>query len=395
MLGRAVLGTLVVLVASGLASPAATATPATIPFVTPVSGSPPSNAVQIGTNSNARAVVAALPPGTSFEISTGTHSGFSVEPKSDDRFYAAPGAVLNGLSVLPSAFSETRATAADDVVIVGPSKAEPLVIENYGNGQGAQIGAIQALPAKHAPAGLGSGWRLQWLDVTENGSRGVSITSGMTIYQCQVTANGRLGIGGGGTGVTIEGSVVSSNGVNATRKGFEAGGIKTVASQVVIAHNTIAGNGAPGVWTDDDATDVTIADNTIEGNQVGVQVEISDNVTVSGNVIAGSGQQGILVVASDRVAVVNNRVHGNAGGIVVGGVHRTGPGGVHLDQIVVRGNQVMDSGVTGLHQSVPPSVHVSFDGDHYTAERFVWEGQRVTFQQWQSLGQERSGTSTT
>jgi hypothetical protein len=364
-----------------------------IPSITPTAGTPPRNTVRIDDNSNAQALVDTNPVDSAFVLAAGVHTQFSVVPKSGDRFYGAPGAVLDGSGGIQSAFSETRARAAQDVVIVGASATHPLVVQNYGSTTSPQFGAIQALPARHSSSTLGSGWRLQWLDVTQNAARGISISSGMTIYQCRVTGNGRLGIGGGGTGIEIEDDIVSTNGVNVLRTGFEAGGIKTVADDVVIAHDRISDNGAPGVWTDSAATGITIADNTIVGNGVGVQVEISRNVTVWGNLISRSRQQAILVVASDTVGVVNNRVTANFGGIIVGGVHRIGPGGVHLDHVVVRSNTVSNSGVSGLHQAVPGSVAISFDRDHYVAERFVWEGHRLTLEQWQTFGQERRGTS--
>ena len=89
----------------------------------------------------------------------------------------------------------------------------------------------------------------------------------MRIIDCNVLDNGRLGIGGGGTDIVVEGSTVSGNGVGVARAGFEAGGIKTVGGDVTITDNRITGNGAPGIWTDDDSTGDVIRSNTVSGTR--------------------------------------------------------------------------------------------------------------------------------
>ena len=113
---------------------------------------------------------------------------------------------------------------------------------------------------------------------------------------------------------------------------------------------------------------------------------------VSHNAIADNTQQAVLVVASSGVDVSNNHLNDNRAGILVGGAHRSGPDGVRLHDVAVRSDQVANSGVTGLHQLVPASVDVSFDRDHFVGGRFQWQGQSVTFTQWQAAGQERRGT---
>ena len=176
------------------------------------------------------------------------------------------------------------------------------------------------------------------------------------------------------------------------RTGFEAGGIKTVGSDVTISGNRIVGNGAPGIWTDDDATGDVIESNTVSGNTVGIEIEISSNATVSHNTLSRNTQQAVLVVASNQVNISNNNLNDNRAGILVGGGRRIGPNGVHLQAVTVRSNRVANSGVTGLHQLVPASAAISFDRDHFVGGRFQWDGQSVTFAQWQAAGQERRGS---
>ena len=360
------------------------------PAVTPRSGTPPPSAVPLPVGANAQALVTRYPAGTAFEIDTGVHSAFSVVPKSQDTFYGAPGAILDGLGVAPSAFRERRSSPAIGVAVIGASATSPLVIRDYGSAAAAQVGAIQPLPGNRLP--IDSAWWLQWLDVQKNAARGVSLSTGMRIVDCSILDNGRLGIGGGGADIVIEGSTVSDNGVGVVRAGFEAGGIKTVGDDVTIVDNHIAGNGAPGIWTDDDSTEDVIRNNAISDNTVGIEIEISANTMVSQNAISDNTEQAVLVVASSGIDVSNNRLNDNRAGILVGGAHRTGPNGVHLHDVAVRSNQVANSGVTGLHQPVPASVDVSFDRDHFVGGRFQWLGQSVTFSQWQAAGQERRGT---
>jgi parallel beta-helix repeat protein len=359
---------------------------------TPRSNTPPATAVPLPSSADAQALVHRSPAGSAFVIGAGVHDGFSVVPKAGDTFYSDPGAVLDGLGALPSAFREVRSSPAIGVVIMGASSTSPLVIEDYGSATAAQTGAIQPLPGKRVSTD--THWWLQWLDVQNNAARGISLSQGMTVLDCRVLNNGRLGIGGGGTGIVIEGNTVSGNGIGVTRAGFEAGGIKTVGDDVTIADNRIIGNGAPGIWTDDDATGDLIKGNTVSGNTVGIEIEISSKATVSQNVLTGNSQQSVLIVASSAVQISGNRLDNNRAGILVGGAYRTGPNGVHLHDVTVSSNQVTNSGVTGLHQAVSASAGVSFDRDSYVGGRFQWQGQTVTFAQWQAAGQERRGTWT-
>ena len=278
-------------------------------------------------------------------------------------------------------------------MIIGHSSSNPLIIADYGSGPDSQIGAVQTSSgAGKTTAVRSSGWVLQWVEVTRSASRGISLSDDMTIFGCRIVFNGRLGIGGGGTGITISHSVISENGIDATRQGWEAGGVKTVGSRVKVEDDVINGNGAAGVWTDSGAEAISVVNNTLSGNAIGVHIEISKGVSVSGNAIARSTMQSVLVVASSGVSVSGNRIHDNHGGIIVGGVHREGPDGITLENVSVSGNSVADSGVTGVTQPLLTGMTVHFDRDHFIRERLTWEGRLVTFQGLQALGQEMNGT---
>ena len=383
----------VLLAPSTTAGAVTTAASPSPPQASLVSGTPPSPAVRLGPNSDIQGAVNAYPPGSAFLLTTGLYSEFTVVPKSDDSFYAQSGVVLDGDNQINSAFKDPLGQPVGGVRIIGPSTKSPLVIEDYGTKSHSQIAAVQSNTQSASGTAYSDGWRLQWLEVTDNMARGISLSNQMLVIQCVVTDNGRLGIGGGGNGVTIADSTVDDNGVNVAHKGWEAGGIKTVAHNVLIERNTIAGNGAPGVWTDGGATGVVITHNQLSANKYGVQVEISRNVAVTSNAIDSSEQQAVLVVGSDRVAVSGNAISDNHQGIIVGGATRTGPAGIRLDDVQVSHNDVDDSGGSGLHQPVSADTTISFDWDHYVDSHFQWNGQPVTFATLQSMGQELHGTS--
>lgn len=382
--------------------PATALAPGLAAAATLVSGRAPAGAVVVGDTADAQALVSAHRPGTSFLLAAGYHHGFSVVPRTGDRFYARPGTVLDGDGDTTSAFGAVaRGVAADRVTVVGFSARRPLVVVDYGTpGGDQQTAAIQAAGRVRAPGDgappAGSGWHLQWVAVDRAGARGITLSDGMVVVACQVRDAGRLGIGGGGRDLVVADSLVEGNGVGADRKAFEAGGIKTVGVGVAITHDEVEDNGGTGIWTDGDASSVTIEGDVVSGNLTGIHVEISHGVTVAGDVVDANRRTGILVTGSDGVRVEHDRLEDDGGGILLGGIDRgTGRRGPRiLTAVTVAWNRVVDSGLTGLHQALPPGRRVTFDHDTYVGDRFVWNGRPVSFAQWQAAGQERQGTAT-
>jgi parallel beta-helix repeat protein len=327
-------------------------------------------------------------------ITSGVHEEFTATVKTGDRFYAQRGAILDGEYLVVSAFRVPFGEAADDVEVIGSDPMHPLVVENYGKSHHSQIGSIQTNTRTQLGVIYSNGWRLQSVEVTRSASRGISLSNGMTISQCSIIDNDRLGIGGGGVGITIVHDTVSDNGNAVTQRGWEAGGIKTVGQDVVIEHNSIVGNGAPGIWTDGTAAHVEIDHNSLRRNAGGIRVEISRNIKVANNSVSESGRGGaVIVVSSANVVVTGNKIQNNqGGGILVGGVGRVGPKGVTLRHVRVMHNQIAQSGVSGLHQSPPPGTAITFDWDHYVGGRLQWDGRHVTFAEFRAAGQERHGT---
>jgi hypothetical protein len=365
----------------------------TMPNAAPLSSTPPADAVLIGDDDIAEKVVRHNPMGTAFVLASGVHSLFSVMPLPGDRFFGQPGTVLDGGHSEVTAFKVPHGATADNVQIVGASASQPLVIQNYGRVSHSQVGAIQTNSQTPTPL-YSSGWWLQWLRVTGNSARGISLSDNMVIIQCTVVGNGRLGIGGAGSGETIIESTVSQNALAVGHRGWEAGGIKATGSHVLIAHDRIDANGAPGVWTDGGATDVLVQNNQLRANRFGIRVEISDQVTLASNVITQSQQQAVLVIASSNVTVANNTLTHNFGGVIVGGVGTVNKTGIHLNDVRVTGNTVVDSGATGLHQTPPAGTVIAFDRDRFVGGHLQWDGHGITFPALQSLGQERHGSWT-
>ncbi|HLN16640.1 MAG TPA: right-handed parallel beta-helix repeat-containing protein [Acidimicrobiales bacterium] len=371
--------------------------PANVPAAAPppVSTTPPAGAVTIGTGDNAERVVRAQPAGTSFVLASGVHDGFSVVPKTGDRFYGQPGAVLDGQGDTAVAFSSiTHQGMADNVAVLGASLSQQLLIRNYNNHQQEQLGTIQTNAGSQANGTkqFAKGWDLQYVTITGSYSRGITLSDDMTVAYCRVVGNDRLGIGGGGQGITIVHDVIDNNGVGVANRGSEAGGIKTTGRGVLIADNQINNNGAPGVWTDVNAEAVRVLDNVITHNENGVHIEISHNVQVTGNRIANNKKKAVLISASSQVTITGNLIVNNQGGVVAGGVNRGHKSGPHpLTDVVVEGNVIINSRTSGVTQKLPPSDTVKFDYNTFSGGGFVWNGHHVTFNQWQAQGQETHG----
>jgi parallel beta-helix repeat protein len=321
-----------------------------------ISGSPPARALRIGTSTNPQAFVDSRPDGTAFVISAGVHRHFSVVPKSGDSFYTSPGAILDGehsTSFAFQAFGEHR--EADRVTLVGASPTHLLVIRNYTDGGQAQRGTIQT----GSRGQRATGWTLQWLDIVGSYSRGVSTSNNMVIAACHVDNSGRLGIGGGGSHVVVEGNMLDHNGSHvAPHVLSEAGGIKTVSRDIAIVGNFIGYNDAPGIWTDVDATNVLIANNHVVGNTIGIHIEISHSVTIRGNQVDDTLKAGIMVSASNHVIVTQNHLSHDDEGIIANEPDRgNGPHGPRtLNFLTITENVIASSGLTEIVQLPAGSV---------------------------------------
>ncbi len=341
---------------------------------------------------NVQAIVASHPPGTSFTLAAGTFEAFSVQPLTGDTFRAQPGTVLDGEGTTAVAFS---AACANDVTVAGAGIGHPLVIENYNDGHMVLRGTIDPL-CWSAPDGFASGWTLSDTQILGSYSRGVTVGDQMTITHCLVANNGELGIGGGGADAVILDNTVRQNAMTPPPGGLDPGGIKVTGAGDQITGNRVVDNAGPGIWTDVDATDDVIDGNNSSNNAgAGIRVEISHGTLVENNTALHNGAWGIVVLDSDHVKVIGNALSGDQNGVVLGGGGRgTDPenGVVRTDlDDHVTSNTIVDSGHSGLGEADPGGV--VFDFNNYTGtNRLVWQGQVVSFSQWQRAGLDAHGS---
>jgi parallel beta helix pectate lyase-like protein len=346
-------------------------------------------AVTIATTDNAQAVIDANPPGTTFDIAAGVHPGWRVVPRSDDVFVGAPGAVLDGENNTDVAFIGTYGSPPPSNVTIEGTAGNDLLIQNYNNG-GSQL-ADSTVEAGHGGQ-VTSGWSLNYVEIANNFSTGIGMGNNMTVNNCYVHDNGRLGIGSPFiTGSVIENSVIDHNAWHLVGPGpgFQAGGIKTVAQgdampSLVIQDNDISNNGWNGVWTDVGSSGVIVNNNTIENNaHDGVHFEISSDQLAENNTIQGNQGSAVAISGSQVIVIAQNSMLNNNSGVEVGGWTRP-PG---LNDVFVVGNSIANSGMTGGPDNPPGNIVISFSANAYSGnDYFDWEGQRLTLAQWQSLG---------
>lgn len=127
-----------------------------------------------------------------------------------------------------------------------------------------------------------------------NGSNGIALAEATTTPGTMLVAKNRI-IGNGGSGVSVSG-------------GDDVGRVVTA----VISGNLIAGNGQFGVVVRNDSDNSVVTGNRILGNRVGGVVidSISDGVLVKGNAIVGNANAGIDT-ASSNATLAKNVLNGN------------------------------------------------------------------------------------
>jgi parallel beta-helix repeat protein len=223
----------------------------------------------------------------------------------------AAGAVIDGRGTLEYAVQ----VKASDVSITG------LTVRDVASPQ--QDGAVHAWDVD----------RFTFTDGLVTGAAGgcisVARSHGSVLEDSTFIACGQEGVHGSqADGLVIRGNrMIGNNPKLAVDPGWEAGGAKVSRSTgVVFEQNEVSDNGGPGIWCDIDCRDLTVRDNRVSGNdRAGIQVEISDGATVTGNTVWENGWghaawgwgAGILVSSSRSVDVTHNLLAWNADGIVV------------------------------------------------------------------------------
>jgi parallel beta-helix repeat protein len=297
-------------------------------------------------------------------------------------------------SVTTTAFEAT----ANSVTISG------LIVEKYANL--AQHGAISAEGK--------TGWVISQNEVRWNHGLGIRIGPAARVIGNNIHSNGQLGIGGGGANVLVEGNEIAFNNASRFDPGWEAGGVKFVATtNLVVRNNFVHHNGGPGLWTDSGNMNTLYENNTCEDNErMGIFHEISYAAVIRNNIVRRNGfgfpdwiwGAGILVAASPDVEIYGNTVEGNADGI--GAVQQNRGSGQYgpyqISNLWVHDNTVsMTQGWTGLVEDVgDPSYFTSrnnrFERNRYSlgldAVYFTWMNGDRSESEWKSYRQDVTGT---
>ncbi len=342
-----------------------------------------------------QATVDQHPPGTTFVLGRGVHTGQTVLLRGGDVLRGQPGAVLDGDSV--TEFAVRGSFKASDVVI------EDLEIRNYVPPP--QWAAISGVNTR--------GWTVR-RNIIHHNTGGVRLGHGMQVLDNHIHSNAQTGVLGQGDSALIAGNAVyAQNPDSAFDRFVEAGGMKITHSRnVTVRDNHVYENVGVGIWLDLDNVDALIEDNLVENNRnQGIYFEIGYGVVIRNNETAGNGfggawfhRGGIVVTSSPDAEIYGNVVRGNAMGIMASQQNRgAGTLGPYLlRNLWVHDNTItMDTGPTGIAVlDVPPdSVFVGrnnrFSGNTYflgpETRYFRWMGTSRTEAEWQAFGNDVDG----
>lgn len=223
-----------------------------------------------------------------------------------------------------------------------------LVIEKFGNTY--QSGAIsgEELSIVHCLVRLNHG--------------GGIFSYGGELRHNVIDRNGQIGLGGGGTGQTVEDNEIVGNNTMGFDPGWEAGGTKFAhTTDLVVRGNWVHGNEGNGLWTDIDNLRTLYDANLVEDNTgIGIFHEISYRAVIRDNIVRRNGSRsttfngrvGINVTNSPDVEVTGNTVEDNAGGPILAVQDTRGSNGKHgareLRNLLVHGNTMTGGGYRGV-----------------------------------------------
>jgi len=346
--------------------------------------------VELWPGDDLQKIVRNSPTGTVFRIN-GTHIGHSIEPRNDQVFVGASGAVLRG-----NGTSRAFSSSAANVVIEG--------LEITGYDSGSQNGAVQ---------GSGSGWIVRSNEIHHNGAVGIKIYKAdrATIASNNIHHNGQLGISVAYSADSlVEGNEIAYNNWQVDFSwGFEAGGTKFWTTDgLTVRDNWSHHNHGPGLWSDHDNIRILYEGNLIEDNHAnGIYHEIGYDAVIRDNTIRRNGfghdawlwGAGVLVAASQNVEIYGNRVTGNYNGITM--VQQSRGSGAYGEYVVrnvhVHDNVVVDSGISGAAQDIGSGAifdaNNTFSNNDYVGDSgWEWENRRRSWDSWRSYGHDRDGS---
>jgi parallel beta-helix repeat protein len=369
--------------------------PATTTTTTTVAPPPPPPGgdvdVEVYPGTSLQSVIQSNPAGTVFRIN-GTHTGQSVSPKDGQVFVGASGAKLDG-----NGAGDAFHGSAVNVRIAG------LEITDYS--PDSQHGAIH---------GTGAGWVVEDNVIHHNATVGVKLTGhNSVIRDNNIHHNGQLGISVAyADNVVVDGNEIAYNNWEVAYSwGWEAGGTKFWTTRnLVVRDNYSHHNHGPGLWSDHDNIDILYEGNRVEDNYAaGIFHEIGYDGVIRNNVIKRNGfghaawlwGAGIVVAASQNVAVYGNYIEGNYNGI--GLVQQDRGSGAYGEYLVrnvsVHHNTIVNSGRTGAARDVSSQAIFSSNNtfDHNTYQGDVgweWENKQIGWSTWLGYGHDSNGSMT-
>ena len=384
-------------------APAAAPAPAPAPAPSPTPTAPDPSWVVIYPGDVIQNYVNAHPAGTTFYLKAGTHRRQTITPKSDQRFIGETGAVLDGESVTPIAFS-TLTLQSYRVTVKG------LIIRNYASGS--SQGAIQG--------DNGISWIVEDNTIHNNLVIGIRLGPRWTARRNKVYRNGLIGISGYAANyAVVEGNEVYEN-VYTADAGITAqtSGMKFLRCiDLVIRNNYVHHNYAKGIWIDGGYPTSIIEGNRVTYNaHAGIWVEGSYSAIIRNNVAERNGPQdkpgslvghaGIQVTNSPNVEVYGNQVLYNSNGIGVMQSYTptTHPtyGVLEIRNLYVHDNVVrMQIGRTGLVQIINNTAYYTSKNNRFVHNTYylgpnqwyyAWSDQSLHESQWKAWGQDMTGT---
>jgi hypothetical protein len=280
-----------------------------------------------------------------------------------------------------------------------------------------------------APVVVKSGGVVKGTEFRDNYNVGIGINGdNARVTNIYTHHNGRYGLVvtepcvgcPGPTGVIIENSEIAFNNTRHLSTSDNAGGTKFSGRTVgmIVRRNRVHDNYGSGLWWDGYNRNARVYGNVIYDNRNwGIMYELSlggtkihDN-TLTGNGI-GDGSADwfnnvqLLVSCSDgsagRIEIYDNTIDGAAYplGLINHSHHplRTAGAYVHHNRITLRssGDEVGAVAFDGLTELFSAAANNRFDSNTYLVTDpggayWAWDGQMLTWSQWQALGQDQYG----
>jgi len=332
---------------------------------------------------------------TTFCLRAGVHYLTSaITPKTSDVFVGEYGAILDG-----SNWSTTDSTQA--AFRAHNQDIDYVTIRNL---------VIRKMPQRgiHAYYYMADHWTIEYNEIASGGDVGIVLSPSSVIRNNYIHHNTL----GGYAGQQAHNTTLESNEI-----AYNGGDQKVGAStNVTFRNNFVHHNTDAGIWFDSDNTGTLIEGNRVEDNSwMGIFYEISHDAIIRNNTIRRNGEAGIMLSVSNNVQIYNNTLEYNFRGITYflncGSVG--GPTNFDLtnntahDNVITVGTQQSGAYTSVLSYissctstQVAPylngSKNLTFSHNTYHVPTngwyWVWGPAAKSWNEWQALGQDVTGT---